>query len=129
MRRYTYIIQNNAITDTSTIQRYVSRNGHTRMPDRQVSEADADYQYCVKNSPESITSEDTTQQYYDHRMIEVREQRRERFRNEVDDLTAELTRRRLINDLTDTEEQTLVDQIAQLSNEIITSLPYPELPE
>ncbi|MDA3912296.1 MAG: hypothetical protein PF448_13160 [Bacteroidales bacterium] len=128
MRRYTYITKTNAITGTSTIQRYRSRDGITRTTDTTVTADDNDYQYCLEHSPESITTEDITQQYYDQRMIEVKQQRRDRFHNEVDDLTAELARRREIKTITVEKEQTIVSEIARLSDEILQSLPYPEIP-
>lgn len=62
MRRYTYIRKINTITGTTTIQRYRSTNGIHRSPDRQVSETDPDYRYCLENVPDAITDEDVTEQ-------------------------------------------------------------------
>lgn len=127
MRRYTYIKQTNHITDTTTIQR-MRISGMHYVHDILVSETDTDYLYCLQNAPESISDQDVTEEYFERRKFEVHEERKQQYRERVDDLTAELIRRQLILDITPEEETELKNEIARISQEIVNSLPYPVMP-
>ena len=128
MRRYSYIIETNRITSTTSIRRYKSTDGISRTADILIDRDNMDYRFCLNHSPGDISEKDVTAEYYEKKHAEVEQQRAREYAEKVDKITAEIKRREYMDDIDEAEKAELIVQITELSNEIRMANPYPVMP-